>query len=157
MPRAKRVLAAAAVALAAAPAAQAAERRVLLVSEARGFVHDSIPATEFFARLGEHSRAYDVIPLGGAAELTPRRLRRADGVVFANTSGELELPDRPAFRRFVRSGGAFIGSHSASDTLHSWPAFETLLGGEFLRHGPVQPGQLAVARRPHPVTRGLPR
>jgi type 1 glutamine amidotransferase len=98
-----------------------------------------------------------VVKLRGANELTARRLRRADAVVFAHTSGELPLPDRPALLRFVRRGGAFIGTHSASDTLHSWPEFEQLLGGEFLRHGAVQAGRLLVARRPHPITRGLPR
>jgi type 1 glutamine amidotransferase len=142
-----------------APLAEAAQDRVLLVTEARGFVHDSIPAAEdFFVGLGERSARYDVVALrGGAAGLTGRRLRRAAAVVFANTSGELPLPDRPAFRRFVRRGGAFLGTHSASDTLHGWPAFEGLLGGEFERHGAVQPGRLLVARRQHPVTSGLPR
>ena len=77
--------------------------------------------------------------------------------MFTNTSGELPLPDRAALLRFVRRGGAFIGTHSASDSLHSWPAFEGLLGGEFARHGAVQEGRLIVSRRTHPVTRGLPR
>lgn len=148
-----------AAAAASAPSAAAAQQRVLLVTEARGFVHDSIPAAEaFFVELGRRSTRYDVIALRrGAAGLTPRRLSRADAVVFANTSGELPLPDRPALRRFVRRGGAFVGTHSASDTLHGWPVFERLLGGEFSRHGAVQPGRLVVARRPHPVTRRLPR
>jgi type 1 glutamine amidotransferase len=143
----------------AASTAQAAEQRALLVNEARGFVHESIPAaTGFFMGLGERSENYDVILLPrGAAQLTARRLRAADAVVFANTSGELPLPDRPALRRFVRRGGAFIGTHSAADTLHSWPAFEALLGGEFARHGAVEEGRLILAGRPHPVTRGLPR
>jgi type 1 glutamine amidotransferase len=147
------------VALLAAPAAEAVERRVLLVNEARRFVHESIPvATAFFTDLGERSPSYEVVTLsGGAAQLTARRLRGADAVVLANTSGELPLPNRPALLRFVRRGGAFIGTHSASDSLHSWPAFERLLGGEFARHGAVQEGRLIVSRRPHPVTRGLPR
>jgi type 1 glutamine amidotransferase len=144
-------------ALAVAAPAQAAERRVLLVTEARGFVHDSIPAARaFFVRLGERSPRYDFVPLAGAAELTPRRLRRAAGVVFANTSGELPLPSRRALTRFVRRGGAFVGTHSASDTLHSWPGYERLLGAEFERHGAIEPGRLLVSRRPHRITRGLP-
>jgi type 1 glutamine amidotransferase len=142
---------------AAAPA-QAAEQRVLLVNEARGVVHDAIPAaTDFFLSLGERSSRYEVIHLeGGAAQLTRQRLRHAAAVVFANTSGELPLPDRAALRRFVRRGGAFVGTHSASDTLHSWPAFESLLGAEFERHGALHEGRLIVRRRPHPITRGLP-
>jgi type 1 glutamine amidotransferase len=152
-------LAVAIAVLAAAPSAQAAQKRVLLVNEARGFVHDSIgAATAYFARLGERSPRYHVVPLpGGAAELTAGRLRRADAVVFVNTSGELPVPDRAALLRFVRRGGAFVGTHSASDTLHSWPGYERLLGGEFSRHGAVQEGRLVVARRPHRITRGLPR
>jgi uncharacterized protein len=150
-------VAAALAGLAAAAPAGAAERRVLLVTEARGFVHDSIPAASaFFTELGERSPRYNVVPLKGAAELTRRRLRRAEGVVFANTSGELPLPSRRALTRFVRRGGAFIGTHSASDTLHSWPGYERLLGGEFSRHGAVEEGRLIVSRRPHPVTRRLP-
>jgi type 1 glutamine amidotransferase len=156
--RGRIVLGAALVALAVAAAApaQAAQRRVLLVTEARGFVHDSIPAARaFFKQLGRRSSRYDVVPLAGAADLTPRRLRRADGVVFANTSGELPLPSRRALTRFVRRGGAFVGTHSASDTFHSWPGYERLLGGEFARHGEIQPGRLLVSSRPHPITRGF--
>jgi uncharacterized protein len=140
------------------PIAQAAERRALLVTEGKGFVHPSIPtAAAFFMDLGERSRRIDVVYLRrGAAQLTPQRLRRADGVILANTSGELPVPDRSALRRFVRNGGALIGTHSASDTFHSWPAFETLLGGEFARHGALQEGRMIVRRR-DPITRGLPR
>lgn len=147
------------LAVVAAPSAHAAQDRVLLVNEARGFVHDSIPAaTAFFLELGRRSPHYDVVVLrGGSAGLTPRRLHRADAVIFANTSGELPVPDRGALNRFVKRGGGFVGTHSASDTLHSWPGFETLLGGEVSRHGAVQEGRLVVSRRPHPITRGLPR
>jgi hypothetical protein len=138
-------------------AAQAAERRALLITEARGFVHPSIPtAADFFMALGERSRRIDVVHLQrGAEQLTPRRLGRADGVIFANTSGELPLPDRPALRRFVRRGGALIGTHSASDMFHSWLAFETLLGGEFARHGALQEERLLIEQR-NSITRGLP-
>jgi uncharacterized protein len=132
---------------------------VLLVTEARGFVHDSIPAaTNFITQLGERSRRYEVTRLaGGVAQLTASRLRHADAVVFANTSGELPLPDRAALLSFVRQGGGFAGTHSATDTLHSWPGFKRLIGAEFLRHGAVQDGRLVVTRRRHAITDGLPR
>jgi type 1 glutamine amidotransferase len=146
------------IAAGAASPAEPAEQRVLLVTDARGFVHDSIPeATAFFEHLGERSATYDVIQVSGAGALTAQRLRNADAVVFANTSGEVPVPDRGAFLRFVHRGGAFIGTHSASDTLHSWPGYARLLGGEFLRHGAVQSGRVNVVGRPHAVTRGLPR
>jgi type 1 glutamine amidotransferase len=145
------------LAIAAVPAA-AAQKRVLVVSEARGFVHESIPqVVAFFERQGRRSSRYEVAHLGGAARLTPARLRRAHAVVFATTTGELPLPDRAALLRFVRSGGAFIGVHSASDTFHGWPGYFRLLGAEFARHGRQQEGRVVVSARPHRVTRGLPR
>jgi type 1 glutamine amidotransferase len=142
-------------AIAAAAPAQAAAKRVYVVSEARGFVHDSIPdAVAFFGR----SPRYGVVHLrSGAAGLTARRLRSADAVVFANTSGELPLADRLALQRFVWEGGGFLGTHSAGDTLHAWPPYEGLVGGEFERHGASQRGRLVVEDRRHPVSRGLPR
>ena len=131
---------------------------MLVVSETRGFVHGSVPdAVAFFGGLARRSRRFDVVHLdGGAAQLTPARLRRADGVVFANTSGELPLPDRRALVRFVRAGGALVGTHSATDTFHSWPGWRRLLGARFQRHGTPATGRLVVEDRRHPVTRGLP-
>ncbi len=138
--------------------ADARQQRVLVVSEARGFVHDSIPdAVSFFRTLGRRSRRFDVVPLEGAAALTRARLRRADAVVFANTSGELPLPSRGALLRFVRRGGGLLGTHSASDTFHSWPAWGPLIGGEFQRHGVPTEGRILVEDRRHPATSRLPR
>lgn len=152
------LVAALALVLALAAPAGAAQKRVLLVSEARGFVHDSIPdAVAYFERLGRRSGRYSVVHLRGAAQLTPARLRRAHAVVFATTSGELPLPDRPALLRFVRAGGAFVGVHSASDTFHGWSGYARLLGAEFRRHGRPQEGRLLVSDRRHPATRRLPR
>jgi type 1 glutamine amidotransferase len=146
------------LAVGAARAEARAQKRVLMVSEARGFVHDSIPAAvEFFELLGRRSDRYDIVHLErGAAALTADRLRRADAVVFANTSGELPLPDRRALVRFVRRGGGFVGTHSASDTLHDWPAYARLLGGEFASHPPPLTATLTVEGGGHPATRGLP-
>ncbi|HVE67646.1 MAG TPA: ThuA domain-containing protein [Solirubrobacteraceae bacterium] len=146
-------------AILASPAA-AAPKRVYVVSETRGFVHDSIPAAvAFFQELGRRSPRYDVVHLrsSGAAGLTVARLRGASAVVLANTTGELPLPSRSALRDFVRRGGALVGTHSASDTWHEWPAYEPLLGAEFQRHGSAQSGRLLVEGPTHAIVRGLPR
>jgi hypothetical protein len=98
-----RLLTAAAVLAAAAAsaastggsdAAPAAQRTVLVVSEARGFVHDSIPeSVGFFRRLGRRDPRIRVVALRGARHLTPARLAKADAVVFASTTGELPLSE----------------------------------------------------------------
>ena len=126
-------------------AAALAQPQVLVVTEARGFVHDSIPAAKtMVASLG-----YRTTFLKGANQLTARRLRNADAVVFLNTSGELRL-DAAGKRRllaYVRGGGGFVGTHSAADTFHDWPAFQRLLGAEFLGHPPAGPGRVDIVDR----------
>jgi type 1 glutamine amidotransferase len=123
-------------------AAALAPPQVLVVTETRGFVHDSIPAAKtMVASLG-----YRTTFLRGASELTAGRLRRAGAVVFLNTSGELHL-DAVGKRRllaYVRNGGGFVGTHSAADTFHSWPAFQRLIGAEFRGHPPPAPGRVDV-------------
>jgi uncharacterized protein len=123
-------------------AAALAPPQVLVVTETRGFVHDSIPAAKtMVASLG-----YRTTFLRGASELTAGRLRRAGAVVFLNTSGELRL-DAAGKRRllgFVRGGGAFVGTHSAADTFHDWRGFQDMLGAEFRGHPPAGPGRVDV-------------
>jgi type 1 glutamine amidotransferase len=119
----------------AAAALAAPQPQLLVVTETRGFVHDSIPAAKaMVASLGYRTRV-----LNGARELTAARLRGADAVVFLNTSGVLRL-DAAGRRRllgYVRDGGAFVGAHAAADTFSDWPAFHRMLGADFLGHAPA--------------------
>jgi uncharacterized protein len=134
-------------------AAAVAPAQVLVVTETRGFVHDSIPAAK--AMVG--SLGYRTAFLSGARELTARRLRHARAVVFLNTSGELRL-DAAGKRRllaYVRNGGGLVGTHSAADTFHRWPAFQRLLGAEFRGHPPPGPGIVDVVDRAFTATRSF--
>jgi type 1 glutamine amidotransferase len=134
-------------------AAALAPPQVLVVTEMRGFVHDSIPAAKtMIASLG-----YRTTFLDGANQLTTGRLRGAAAVVFLNTSGELRL-DAAGKRRllaYVRGGGAFVGTHSAADTFHRWRGFQTMLGAEFRGHPPAGPGRVDVVDRSFTSTRSF--
>ncbi len=70
------------------------------------------------------------------AKLSPDSLKNYAAVAFVSTTGELPIPDREGFLAWIRSGGAFIGIHAASDTFHQWPEFLDMIGGEFLVHPP---------------------
>ena len=122
----------------AAAALAAPQPQLLVVTETRGFVHDSIPAAKaMVASLGYRTRFLD-----GARRLTAARLHGAGAVVFLNTSGDLHL-DNAGRRRlltYVRDGGAFVGAHAAAATFPHWPAFHRMLGADFL-------GSRARARR----------
>jgi uncharacterized protein len=137
----------------AGQAAAATAKTVLVVTTTLGYRHTSIELAErVIASLGESSGAYQVelasVSPSGLAEaayqervravlhdkLSPQALKRYHGIVFANTVGELPLPDRDALVQWVRDGGAFIGVHSASDTLHGHRPYIDMLGGEFHHH-----------------------
>ncbi|HPU55397.1 MAG TPA: ThuA domain-containing protein, partial [Verrucomicrobiota bacterium] len=86
------------------------------------------------------------------ARLSPDSLRNYDGVIFANTTGDLPIPDKEGFLDWLRSGKAFIGMHSASDTFANWPEFIEMLGGHFQWHG-QQVGVECINEDPvHPST-----
>jgi type 1 glutamine amidotransferase len=134
-------------------AAALAQPQLLVVTETRGFVHDSIPAAKtMVASLG-----YRTTFLRGARELTAARLHKADAVVFLNTSGHLRL-DAAGKRRllaYVRGGGGFVGTHSAADTFDDWPGFQRMLGAEFRGHAPAGPGRVDVVDHSFTSTRSF--
>lgn len=91
------------------------------------------------------------------AKLSPENLRakQIDAVIFANTTGDLPLPDRDGFIKWIEDGHAFIGMHSASDTFHGFPGFLDMLQGEFAGHGAQVPADLIAADTRHPANGGV--
>ena len=63
-------------------------------------------------------------------------MKHYDAVVFANTTGDLPMPDPDAFLEWIKSGKGFIGMHSATDTFPGFPAYTEMIGGHFKGHGP---------------------
>src|SRR5206468_5564414 len=90
-----------------------------------------------------------------AQYLSPEALTRYDGVFFLDTTGELPVPDMQAFLRWIEDGHGYIGTHSASDTLHQTPAYIGFLGGEFAGHGAQETVELQNVDPRHPANAGL--
>src|SRR4051812_5632926 len=57
--------------------------------------------------------------------------QKIDGVIFANTTGDLPLPDKEGFIKWIEDGHSFMAIHSGSDTFHGFPGYIAMLGGEF--------------------------
>src|SRR6266436_4645222 len=94
--------------------ALAAPKKVLVVTVTKGFRHSSIPTAEkVLGQLAEKSGAFSVdyarTDEDIAQKMTPAALAKYDGVIFANTTGPLPLPDKEAFLDWIKSGKAFIG------------------------------------------------
>lgn len=148
--------------------AEAAPKKVLLVTTTTGFRHSSIETAEkVIAEVGKSSGVFDVelaavtppknpgrnateeqkaafkteeaaykekIKTVLAEKMSPAALKKYDGIIFANTTGDLPLPDKDAFMQWIKDGGAFIGMHSATDTFHGYRPFIEMIGGEFDYH-----------------------
>lgn len=136
-----------------------ASDKVVVVTATAGFRHSSIETAEqVIADLGARTRleitfARDEEEM--AAALSAESLRDVKLVIFANTTGDLKLASRAALFDWVRAGGSFIGTHSASDTWHESPEYIDMLGGEFETHPDQALRTIVVADRDHPATSGL--
>jgi type 1 glutamine amidotransferase len=87
------------------------------------------------------------------SKLSADNLKNYDGVIFANTTGDLPIPDPQAFVDWIAQGHAFIGMHSASDTYHGFSPYIEMLGGEFQTHGAQVGIECLVQDMKHPATR----
>ena len=143
--------------------AQAAKPRVLVVSTTTGFRHSSIPTAEkVIGELAQSSGAFTVeyarvenndpqykgvdgkpdkakyeaaIAAVLAEKMSPAALKNYDAVIFANTTGDLPIPDKDAFLDWIKTGKGFVGMHSATDTFPKFPPYIEMIGGEFKSHG----------------------
>jgi uncharacterized protein len=127
----------------------APSKRLLVVTHTAGFRHSSIAVAEAtLASLGTTNNLYVTEFCRTEAEvrarLTPAGLATVDAVFFANTTGNLGIPDMPAFLGWIAAGHGFLGAHSASDTYHESPEFIAMLGGEFVDHGAIAEGDIKV-------------
>ena len=134
--------------------------RVLVVTHTAGFRHDSIPAAEAaLQRIGTESGLFQTEFCRTADEvrtrLTTAGLASVDAVFFANTTGNLGIPDMAAFLAWIAGGKAFLGAHSASDTYHESPEYLAMLGGEFSTHGAIVDAEVRVTAPENAVVRHL--
>jgi hypothetical protein len=142
--------------------ADAAPKRMLVVSQTAGFRHGSIPVgRETLKQLGTETGLWETEFAESASEVTSaftaENLKRFDVIVFLNTTGELAIDDvgKAAFLAWLRGGKAFVGMHAATDTFYKWPEFGKLIGGYFDGHPWHQKVTVKVERTDHPATRHL--
>ena len=131
-----RVSAAAAAAWPIAARADRPVEHVLYFTLSAGYRHQVIPLSQLILeQLGKESGAFDVTATEDTSVFTPENLERYAAVIFY-TSGELPMSgvQKAALLDFVRTGGGFLGVHSASDTFYTWPDYLDLVGGYFNNH-----------------------
>jgi len=131
------------------PSPSTPSKHLLVVTFTAGFRHSSIPIAETTIQaIGRTSRLFDTAfcrtQEDVGAMLTMDGLKNVDGVFFANTTGDLGIPDVGAFLAWIAAGHAFVGAHSAADTYHESDAYLAMLGGEFATHGAIVGADIRV-------------
>ena len=96
---------------------------------------------------------WDEIVKANLAKMTPESLKNYQLIIFANTTGDLPLPNRDAFIQWVKDGGAFVAMHSGSDTFHGYKPYIQMLGGEFETHGAQVTVDCLNQDSSHPATK----
>ncbi|MCA9436537.1 MAG: ThuA domain-containing protein [Candidatus Omnitrophica bacterium] len=151
-----------------------AKKKILVLTFSGGYKHSSLAlAEEIIAHIGEKTGVYEADCLGlykldphqiDLSFLTADYLDKYDAVFFYTTTGEVEkdlLTDdqKKAFADYIRSGrGAYIGSHSASDTFYNWEDYNEIVGGYFNGHpwgANSDPVTIKVEDPNHPATKML--
>ena len=162
-------------------------KKVLVVTVTTGFHHSSIPTAEKilgelaqktglftveYARVDYDSPEFKLadgkpdtnkLYKAGAQVLAEKMSRQAlasyDGIIFANTTGDLPLPDKQAFFDWIKSGKGFIGMHSATDTFRGHTPLDpyvTMIGAEFRHHGQQAEVDCINQDPAHPACHQLP-
>lgn len=108
------------------------------------------------ARFNEDNKIWnDKVKAYMADKMALDKISSYDGFVFANTTGDLQLPDRDGFIELIKSGKAFIAMHSGSDTYHPFRGYVDMLGGEFETHKAQVEIQPIVHDKGHPITKSV--
>jgi type 1 glutamine amidotransferase len=166
--RSAAALALAALALAPAGGADEAPRakkRLLVITESRGFTHNCVNrrgkdrclVEQALTEMGKTTGDFEAVcSQDSRSAITAENLKNFDAVFFY-TTGTLPLSatQKADLIGFIRSGKGFAGAHSATDTFYDWPEYGKLIGGYFNGHPWHQKIRVIVEDGKHPATRHL--
>ncbi len=112
--------------------------KMLVYSRTNAFrTHDAIVVGR--KMISEIATEYDFEPVFTETneEFTEDGLAQYEAVFFLNTSGDvLEPAEELAFEEWMYAGGAFIGTHRATDTEEDWDFYKEVTGQFYDGHGP---------------------
>jgi hypothetical protein len=137
---------------------------LLWVTVTKSFRHDVIPRSEEIMESlaqadGGFTLTYVRDDQDMGEKMAPAVLQLYDGAIFANTTGDLPLPDKQAFLQWIASGKAFIGVHAAIDTFRGKRPLDPyiqMIGAEFKTHGDQAQVDCLNQDSNHPACTHLP-
>jgi type 1 glutamine amidotransferase len=121
-------------------------KHILVISETKGFEHDSIPdAMANIWKMGHDTKLWETTLRTDTELITKKEIKDRnvknlsyfDALVFASTTGELDMDDseKQDMMSFIKNDGkGFVGVHAALDTYYKWPEYGEMIGGWFDEH-----------------------
>ena len=123
---------------------QAAPKKILVVTQSRGFRHqpvnrkgqDTCQVERVLAEIGRKSSVFTTVNSQDAIKsITRENLKQFDGIFFYTTGMLLPAGDpRDALMDFIKSGKGFVGTHSAADTFKKYKGYVSMINGSFAGH-----------------------
>ncbi len=121
------------------------KKRILVIGQTKGFEHDSVSDTMgTIWKMGHDTGLWDTymrtdteLITKGTVGANGKNLDAFDALVFASTTGELDLSDaqKKDMMAFIHDDGkGFVGVHAALDTNYKWPEYGEMIGGWFDEH-----------------------
>ncbi len=139
-----------------APATPKQARKVLIYTQAAGYVHSSIPDGAYAIQaMGTKTGAYASVISDDPAMFDADKLAGFDAIVLVSTTADFLLPrttKQPGSAEvlkqyqealpqrqqnlldFVNDGKGVMGIHAATDAFYKWAAYGDLMGGYFDGH-----------------------
>ncbi len=120
-------------------------KHVLIIAQTKGWEHDSISASmAAIYNMGMETGLWDTEMRTDTKLLTKKNLEANaknlnyfDVLIFASTTGELDMDDsqKADMLSFIHDDGkGFVGIHAAMDTNYNWPEYGEMIGGWFDQH-----------------------
>ena len=135
------------------------EKKVLVYTKnGEGYVHDNIESSaKAIQKMGKEN-GFKVDVSDDPKAFTKENLAKYSCIVFSNTNNDVFDTDKQkvAFMRYIQSGGAYVGIHSACGTERNWQWFTKLTGGTFDVHASFQEFTVKVIDHNHLSTKDMP-
>jgi type 1 glutamine amidotransferase len=124
----------------------------------KGYVHENISSAVACIKKLAAENGFSVDAGDDPSVFTESNLKKYSVIIFASTNNDVFDTDdqRLAFRKYVESGGGFVGIHSIVGTERNWKWFKNMIGGTFVWHPKFQPYKIVVTDPKHPAAIGLP-
>lgn len=139
------------------PAPQPALTKVLVLTEAQGFKHESISAGMDMFKAKQADWNIEVEQASESSMLSTLGITRFRIIVLLNTTGDLFTDnEQELLQDFVQNGGSILAIHAAADAEYNWPWYGQMLGALFKDHPHTQQATCHKTGISHPSVQNIP-